>query len=62
MNLQNIEVTRQMAREREASLRPLATRVRASRMPHVGRWLARQLIRAGTWLDSERPMTAADAR
>ena len=60
---QNLHVLRQMAREREASLRRTTLLVGRdrSRRP-VRRWLGRQLVRTGTWLASEQPMRPAGAR
>jgi hypothetical protein len=60
---QNLHVLRQMAREREASLRRTTLLVgrQRSRRP-VRRWLGRQLVRTGTWLASEHPMRPAGAR
>ena len=60
-NLESVEMTLQFARERETSLR------RATLVPptshsdrHVRRWLGRQLVRTGTWLDRT-PMRSAGA-
>ena len=60
--LESIEMTLQFAREREASLRraTLAT-PRVQGHPDVRRWLGRQLVRTGTWLEDRQPMRPAGA-
>ena len=56
-NLESVEMTLQFAREREASLRR-ATFVAPASHGHrrVRRWLGRQLVRTGTWLEDRQPM------
>lgn len=62
-SLQNVQVARLMAREREASLRRTSLLVRRGRSGRpLRRWLGRQLVRAGTWLANEQPMRPARAR
>lgn len=61
--LQSIHVMRQMAREHEASLRPVALGglpVKGRR--ELRRWVGRQLVRTGCWLAYERPIGVAAAR
>ena len=61
-NLESVEMTLQFAREREASLRRAAPRTPIiNRQPHVRRWLGRQLVRTGTWLEDRQPMRPAKA-
>lgn len=63
MDMQNITVIRQIAREHEASLRRAAvTGVEGPRRSQVRRWLGRQLVRTGFWLAYEQPMRPAAAR
>ena len=63
MNMQNITVIRQIAREHEASLRPAPLAgVAGRRHGHVRRWVGRQLVRTGFWLAYEQPMRPAPAR
>lgn len=61
-NLESVEMTLQFARDREASLRR-ATLVgsRSHSNRHVRRWLGRQLVRTGTWLEDRQPMRPAGA-
>ena len=61
ISLQNPEVTRQMAREHEASL--LGRGIVIAREPgELRRWAGLQLVRAGTWLAGERLMRPAHVR
>lgn len=56
--LQNLDVARQLARERQASLQ-----LTTGRGQHgVRRWLGRRLVGAGNWLANEQPMRTAVAR
>jgi hypothetical protein len=59
--MESVEMTLQFAREREASLRraTLVAPANHSRR-HVRRWLGRQLVRTGTWLENRRPMNHAE--
>jgi hypothetical protein len=59
-NLESVEMTLLFARDREASLRR-ATRLTSPshRHSHVRRWLGRQLVRTGTWLEDRQPMRPA---
>ena len=61
-NLESVEMTLLFARDREASLRraTLVTPTRY-RQRHVRRWLGRQLVRTGTWLEDRQPMRPAGA-
>ncbi len=61
-NLESVEMTLLFARDREASLRR-ATLVTPSshRRRDVRRWLGRQLVRTGTWLEDRQPMRPAGA-
>jgi hypothetical protein len=62
-NLESVEMTLQFAREREGSLRRatlVAPRSHSNR--HVRRWLGRQLVRTGTWLEDRQPMRPAASR
>jgi hypothetical protein len=61
-NLESVEMTLQFARERAASLRRttlVAPRSHSHR--RIRRWIGRQLVRAGTWLDDRQPMRPAAA-
>ena len=60
--LESVEMTLQFAREREASLRRarLVAPLSHSRRI-VRRWLGRQLVRTGTWLEDRQPMRPAGA-
>ena len=61
-NLESVEMTLRFARERERSLRR-ATFVAPSSHGHrrLRRWLGRQLVRTGTWLEDRQPMRPAGA-
>jgi hypothetical protein len=59
--LQNLEVARQLVREREASLRATPLPSGAGSRGDVRRRLGRQLVRIGTWLANEQPMQPAAA-
>ena len=60
---QNVHVLRQLAREREATLRRTNLLVGRTRSGGpMRRWLGRQLVRTGTWLANEQPMHPARAR
>jgi len=60
--LQNIDVVRQLAREHEASLRPVTFLVARGRNgSHVRHWLGRQLVRTGIWLANDQLHQAAPA-
>jgi hypothetical protein len=58
--MQGIEVTRQLAREHQASLR--RSRLVPDESRSFRRWLGHQLVRAGTWLANERRLELAPAR
>jgi len=58
-NMESVEMTLQFAREREASLRRAVAPPSHSH-GHVRRWLGRQLVRTGTWLENRRPMNHAE--
>jgi hypothetical protein len=63
VTMQSTAVLRQLARDREATLRATALRVRGEpRRRPVRQWLGRQLVRTGTWLANEQPMRPAGAR
>ena len=61
-NFQSVEMTLQFGREREASLRRANL---VAPMSHgdrrIRRWLGRQLVRTGTWLEDRQPMRPAAA-
>lgn len=60
-SLHNPEVTRQIAREHEATL--LGRGIVVTREPgELRRWAGLQLVRAGTWLAGDRLMRPAHAR
>ncbi len=61
-NLESVDMTLQFVRERQASLRRtnLATPT-GHRDRQVRRWLGRQLVRTGNWLDDRQPMRPAEA-
>ena len=61
-NLESVEMTLLFARDREASLRR-ATLVTPTGHRHrdVRRWVGRQLVRTGTWLEGRQPMRPAGA-
>jgi hypothetical protein len=61
LSLQNIDVARQLACEREVSLRPAARGVTSDRH-QVRRWIGHRLVRIGTRLASEQPLQRAPAR
>jgi len=62
-NLESIEMTLLFTRDREASLRRKTRMTPMSRSHrHVRRWLGRQLVRSGEWLEKEQPMRPAAAR
>ena len=60
--LESVEMTLLFAREREASLRRIIL-IRPTSRSHrpVRRWLGRQLVRTGTWLEDRQPMRPARA-
>lgn len=62
-NLESVEMTLLFARDREASLRR-ATLMTPTNQWHrdVRRWIGRQLVRTGTWLEDRQPMRPAGAR
>jgi hypothetical protein len=60
-SLHNVAAVRQIAREREDSLRrSVVATDRSTRQ--LRRWIGHQLVRTGTWLASDRPMQPAGAR
>ena len=61
-NLESVEMTLQFARERQSSLRRVTFAAPASQgRRRVQRWLGRQLVRTGTWLEDRQPMRHAGA-
>lgn len=61
-NLESVEMTLQFARERETSLRRVTLGSPTSHIDRrVRRWLGRQLVRTGTWLEDRTPMRSAGA-
>ena len=63
MTMQSTAVLRQLAREREATLRATALHLSGEhRRRRVRQWFGRQLVRTGTWLADEQPMRPAGVR
>jgi hypothetical protein len=63
VTMQNVNVLRQLAREREAELRGTSLLVaRDHDRRSVRRWIGRQLVRFGTRLANEPTMRPARAR
>lgn len=63
MQIQNVHVLRQMAREREALLRRTTLLVNDDHSRRtVRRWIGRQLVRLGSRLANEPTMRPARAR
>ena len=60
-NLESVEMTLQFARERESSLRRATFAATSHSRQRVRRWLGRQLVRTGTWLEEGQPMRPAGA-
>ena len=61
-NLEILEMTLQFARDREAWLRRATLGAPPSHSDRrVRRWLGRQLVRTGTWLEDRQPMRPAGA-
>ena len=61
-NFESVEMTLQFARERESSLRRATVDAQANQgHRRVRRWLGRQLVRTGTWLEDRHPMRHAGA-
>ena len=61
-NLESVEMTLLFARDREASLRRATPPASPSHTHRpVQRWLGRQLVRTGTWLQDRQPMRPAGA-
>ena len=61
-NFESVEMTLQFARERQSSLRRVTFVAPASQgHRRVRRWLGRQLVRTGTWLEDRQPMRPAAA-
>jgi hypothetical protein len=61
-SLQNVDVLRQLATEREAQLRRTSLQVGRDHSRPVRRWVGRQLVRFGAWVAAEPTMRPARAR
>ena len=60
--LQNVEVLRQMAAERQAQLRAATVRVAAESAHPVRIWIGRRVVELGAWIAREPAVVGASAR